>query len=144
MGGNLVTIQELIAACDAMGVIVWPGDGEAIRVSPARRLPDALKEELRAHKADVLAYIARRSSSSAQRLTEQTQPPAKVISIPYQRISFDWSVADGNYTPEQLRKAKLLVKPWGPVQTYAMNGNAHDIADEGITLCQAPSILAHP
>jgi hypothetical protein len=54
-------------------------------------------------------------------------PPAEisetpeVIHISYQRIFYDWDLADGTYTPEQLRKAKMIVKPWGPVQTYARN-----------------------
>jgi hypothetical protein len=43
----------------------------------------------------------------------------EVIHISYQRIFYDWNIADGTYTPEQLRKAKMIVKPWGPVQTYA-------------------------
>jgi hypothetical protein len=44
----------------------------------------------------------------------------EIIHVPYQRIFFDWDLADGTYTPEQLRKAKMVVKPWGAVQTYAL------------------------
>jgi hypothetical protein len=45
----------------------------------------------------------------------------ELIHISYQRIFYDWDLADGTYTPEQLRKAKMVVKPWGSVQTYARN-----------------------
>jgi hypothetical protein len=44
----------------------------------------------------------------------------EVTHVSYQCIFFDWDLVDGTYTPEQLRKAKVLVKPWGPVQTYAL------------------------
>jgi hypothetical protein len=58
---------------------------------------------------------------------ELTTPPdmvetSKVIHVSYQRIFYDWALADGGYTPEQLRKAKMVVKPWGPVQSYTITG----------------------
>jgi hypothetical protein len=55
-------------------------------------------------------------------------PPAEISETPevmhisYQRIFYDWDLADGTYTPEQLRKAKIGVKPWGPVQSYTLTG----------------------
>jgi hypothetical protein len=42
------------------------------------------------------------------------------IRVSYQRIYFDWNLADGTYTPEQLRKTKLVVKPWGEMRTYPL------------------------
>jgi hypothetical protein len=45
---------------------------------------------------------------------------SETVRVPFQRISFDWDLGDGTYTPEQLRKAKLRVKPWGPVQQYTL------------------------
>jgi hypothetical protein len=58
---------------------------------------------------------------------EPVTPPdmvetSKVIHVSYQRIFYDWALADGGYTPEQLRKAKMVVKPWGPVQSYTITG----------------------
>jgi hypothetical protein len=50
-------------------------------------------------------------------------PQAEVIKVPYQRIFSDWDLADGTYTPEQLRKAKMVVKPWGPVQSYTLTAS---------------------
>jgi hypothetical protein len=50
------------------------------------------------------------------------QPQAEVVKVPYQRVFYDWDFADGTYTPEQLRQAKMVVKPWGPVQSYRLNG----------------------
>jgi hypothetical protein len=44
----------------------------------------------------------------------------EVIHVNYQRIFYDWDLADGIYTPEQLRKAKMGVKPRGPVQSYTL------------------------
>jgi hypothetical protein len=65
----------------------------------------------------------------SQRLSveEPVTPPdmvetSKVIHVSYQRIFYDWALADGGYTPEQLRKAKMVVKPWGPVQSYTITG----------------------
>jgi hypothetical protein len=46
--------------------------------------------------------------------------PPEVIDVSYQRISYDWDLADGAYTPEQLRKAKMSVKPWGAVQSFRL------------------------
>jgi hypothetical protein len=49
-----------------------------------------------------------------------TPPPiAEVIIVAYQRFSWDYDVADGTYTPKQLRQAKKLVKP-GPVLRYRL------------------------
>jgi hypothetical protein len=47
--------------------------------------------------------------------------PHEVIHVRYQRIYFDWDLPDGTYTPEQLRKAQLVVNPWGGVLMYAMD-----------------------
>jgi hypothetical protein len=48
-----------------------------------------------------------------------TAPTVTTVQVEFKKIFFDWDVANGSYTPEQLRKAKRLVKPWGPVKTYA-------------------------
>jgi len=47
-------------------------------------------------------------------------PQVEVVKVPFQSIFYDWDLADGTYTPEQLRKAKLRVKPWEPVQQYTL------------------------
>ncbi len=44
----------------------------------------------------------------------------EVVRVAYQKISYDWAIADGTYTPQQLRKAKVAVKAWGPVQTDSL------------------------
>lgn len=36
-----------------------------------------------------------------------------MVIVKYQRISFDWDVADGTYTPAQLRKARRRMIRWG-------------------------------
>ena len=54
----------------------------------------------------------------------------ELIHVTYQRIYYDWDLADGTYTPEQLRKAKMGVKPWGPVQSYTLTGSGSDRVTE--------------
>ena len=51
-------------------------------------------------------------------------PLREPVQVAYQRIFFDWDLADGPYTPEQLRKAKVAVKPWGAVQSYRLAGES--------------------
>jgi hypothetical protein len=38
------------------------------------------------------------------------------LRVSYQRIWYDFDVADGTYTPGELRRAKKVVRPWGPVR----------------------------
>ena len=52
--------------------------------------------------------------------TSWTAVPSEVIIVAYQRFSFDYDLPDGSYTPQDLRQAKLLVKP-GPVLRYRLN-----------------------
>ena len=42
--------------------------------------------------------------------------PLVGLRVSYQRIWYDFNVADGAYTPAELRRARKVVKPWGPVQ----------------------------
>jgi hypothetical protein len=42
------------------------------------------------------------------------------LTVPYQRIWYDFGVADGAYTPGELRRAKKVVRPWGPVTYYTL------------------------
>jgi hypothetical protein len=51
--------------------------------------------------------------------TSGTALPSEVIIVAYQRFSFDYDLPDGSYTPQDLRQAKLLVKP-GPVWRYRL------------------------
>jgi hypothetical protein len=44
---------------------------------------------------------------------------SEVIIVVYQRFSFDYDLPDGSYTPHDLRRATLLVKP-GPVWRYRL------------------------
>jgi hypothetical protein len=53
-------------------------------------------------------------------VVEPPHPLTEVVSVAYQRIFFDWAIADGTYSPRQLRKSKVVVKRWGPVQTYSL------------------------
>jgi hypothetical protein len=45
--------------------------------------------------------------------------PIEAIIVAYQRFSLDYDLPDGAYTPKELRKAKVLVKP-GPVLRYRL------------------------
>jgi hypothetical protein len=44
---------------------------------------------------------------------------SEVIIVVYQRFSLDYDLPDGTYTPEEMRRAKLLVKP-GPLLRYRL------------------------
>jgi len=52
-------------------------------------------------------------------VAEPPHPSTEVVRVAYQRTFFDWAIADGAYSPRQLRKSKVGVKPWGPAQTYS-------------------------
>jgi hypothetical protein len=43
----------------------------------------------------------------------------EVVTVTYQKLSYDWAIADGTYTPEQLRRARKVVKP-GPELWYRL------------------------
>ena len=45
--------------------------------------------------------------------------PAEVMIVAYQRFSLDYDLPDGTYMPEELSRAKLLVKP-GSVLRYRL------------------------
>jgi hypothetical protein len=44
------------------------------------------------------------------------------VRIPYQRVWYDFDVPDGAYTPEMLREARKVVKPWGPIRDDPLEG----------------------
>jgi hypothetical protein len=44
---------------------------------------------------------------------------SEVLIVAYQRFWLDYDLPDGTYTPEELRRARLLVKP-GPVLRYRL------------------------
>jgi hypothetical protein len=72
------------------------------------------------------------ASGEGPEVFAETHPRApEVVRVEYQPIFFDWAIADGTYTPQQLRKAKVVVKAWGPVQTCVMTseGEGHGIGD---------------
>jgi hypothetical protein len=48
-----------------------------------------------------------------------------MVIVKYQRISFDWDVADGTYTPAQLRKARRRMIRWGEERTYTLTGDIY-------------------
>jgi hypothetical protein len=51
--------------------------------------------------------------------SEPDRPSTEVIPVAYQKISYDWVIADGTYTPEQLRRARKVAKP-GPELRYRL------------------------
>ena len=54
-----MSIEALITRCRRMGIKLAPGPGGKLRVSPADRLPEDLREELKCHKTEVLALLGR-------------------------------------------------------------------------------------
>ena len=74
-----------------------------------------------------------------------SEPPyttPEVIAVAYQKISYDWAIADGTYTPQQLRKAKVVVKPWGDEQTCLLTWGASVPGDavEAISIPQTHQV----
>jgi len=59
-------------------------------------------------------------SATVVSVAEPAHPSAEVVTVAYQKIFYDWAIADGTYAPQQLRKAKVAVKAWGPVLTYPL------------------------
>ena len=52
--------------------------------------------------------------------TEDSPPSAtEVIIVAYQQFSVDYDLPDGTYTPDELRRSKLLIKP-GMVMRYQL------------------------
>jgi hypothetical protein len=50
--------------------------------------------------------------------------------VKYHRISFDWDISDGTYTPRQLRKARLRVHRWGRECTYTLTPDGDTYAGD--------------
>ena len=46
--------------------------------------------------------------------------PCEAITVAHQRIFFDFDVPDGTYTPQELQRAKLVIKR-GPVLRYRLH-----------------------
>jgi hypothetical protein len=61
-----VPVTEILAQCQGLGVTLALGEHGTLRVSPPGRLPSQIKEELKAHKEDILKLVV--------------APPADVLS----------------------------------------------------------------
>jgi hypothetical protein len=56
-----------------------------------------------------------------RRVSMENSPPSatEVIIVAYQQFSVDYDLPDGTYTPDELRRSKLLIKP-GMVMRYRL------------------------
>jgi hypothetical protein len=56
-----------------------------------------------------------------RRVSIKNSPPSatEVIIVAYQQFSADYDLPDGTYTPDELRRSKLLIKP-GMVMRYRL------------------------
>lgn len=61
-------INDLLEALRAIGVEAFPC-GETLGIRPASKVPPRLKEQLRTHKAEVLAILRVRRATSSARAT---------------------------------------------------------------------------
>lgn len=52
-----MTVQEILGQCRELGVNLAPGPGGKLRASPPGKLPEELREELRRHRAEILAFL---------------------------------------------------------------------------------------
>jgi hypothetical protein len=73
-----------------------------------------------------------------------TGPKLESLHVPYQRIWYDFNVADGVYTPGELHRAGKVVRPRGLVQYYslqwpALEAGVLNLAIRSATMsCYAP------
>lgn len=59
-------------------------------------------------------------SAVSEVFAELAQPSVpEVLIVQYQRFSWDYDLPDGTYTPEELRRARIVVKP-GPELRYRL------------------------
>jgi TubC N-terminal docking domain len=61
-----MSVMDLLGQCQALGIILTPGDGGKLRVSPPDVLPEVLRAQLLEHKAAILQLL--------------TAPPADFVS----------------------------------------------------------------
>ena len=60
-----MTIQSALESCHALGVILTPGEGETLLVSPPGVLPQDLKALLKQHKMEILRLLAASTHEAA-------------------------------------------------------------------------------
>jgi hypothetical protein len=95
-------------------------------------LPHGSDTSAKSHESTTSVTFVTASGEGCEVFAEPLPRAPEVVRVTYQRIFFDWAIADGTYTPQQLRKAKVVVKAWGPVQTCVMTseGEGHAIGDQ--------------
>lgn len=77
-----MTIQSALARCHALGVILTPGEGETLLVSPPGVLPDDLKALLKQHKTEVRRLLTA-SIQEAAVLDQELILPSVTASKPH-------------------------------------------------------------
>jgi hypothetical protein len=79
--------------------------------------PDSSKDELtKLTKAPSVSFV----SSPREEFPFFEGVAEEIILVTYQRLWFDFRVADGTHTPADLRRAGVVAKPLGRVRTYAL------------------------
>jgi hypothetical protein len=88
MGGDRVSVQEVIARCRDLGVTLAPGPGGKLRATPPGRLPEELREELRRYKAEVLALLTAEKAEARSWPCSACGKPARIEEVDAQGRTF--------------------------------------------------------
>jgi hypothetical protein len=73
---------------------------------------------------DLLDFCDPKIVQGRRECSAKSAKSGEVLTVPYQRIWFDYDIPDRTYTPEQLRKARKWVYPWGKVACYLLTETA--------------------
>jgi hypothetical protein len=118
-GGALTKLTKVAVA----GSVSVPSGGAAVCSTP----PDHWSGETRGDGAPAAHVPLTRSSATAGiggdlDLAGTQSVVLRLVSlpVPYQPIWYDFDVPDGAYTPGELRRARKVVQPRGPVQHYPL------------------------
>jgi hypothetical protein len=79
-----VNAQEVITRCRDLGVTLAVSPEGKLRATPPGKLPEALREELKQHKGEVLALLAQQEPPQTlyQEVCQATPPPAALEVFP--------------------------------------------------------------
>jgi hypothetical protein len=86
--------------------------------SPVETRGDAVPTgHLPVHRSSATGHISHDLDRAGQPIAALKRVSLRVC---YQRLWYDFNIADGAYTPQELHRAGKVVRPWGPLQYYTL------------------------
>ena len=112
-----MNIIYLLSQCQALGVIVAPGEGGMLRVSPPGVLPEELRQQLRTEKAKLLDYLQHPSPCRGCYTCQQRR-------FWRHGVTYRWICATCHPAPhveliEEWHEAPEPAIPWGGVRSQS-------------------------